>query len=366
MKADRLVLFSTFARGTTGGASPPAAPTCSIVSPAIELASLRNTGTKAAALHDQASMFEAYGKMVGGGRRNIPAWGDTGWEKGALQGLGEPLSIQASAYGDVFVADTANNRVQRFDSKGVSQQAWGLEPDITNIWFGKTRPWYASGSRPGIETGAFTNPVSLALIPGKRGDGFAALDALGRVTRVDADGKVVNAFAVPAESRISPSVGGEGHILRIGKKLVIVWGNEGWVYSEEGEQLSHFTLEDGSPTGAVVIGGALGLIYGKQLIQYSTAGFRFGDLMDGALGTGFEAWGATVDEKGKLWAVLDTGEVIKFKKPGIVDYRFKLTDWSLTVPQIAVYDDFVYVSSGDKIVRGDALMLAAKAPVDAG
>lgn len=335
--------------------------------PAIELASLRVTGPAAQKLGDQASMFEAYGQMVGGGRRNIPAWGDRGWEKGALQGLGEPIAIAVSQYGDIFVADTANNRVQRFDPKGVAQQAWGLDPDITNIWFGRTRAWYASGSRPGTDPGAFTNPVSIALVPAKGGEGFAALDALGRVTVTDAEGKVTATFQVPTGGgNISPGVGGEGHIVRLGKKLAVIWGNEGWTFGLDGTEEGHFTLEDGSPSGAVALGKNLGLVYRDQLVQYSTTGFRYGELLDGALGTGFETWGAAVDEKGKLWAVLDTGEVVKFKKPGQVELRFKLTDWSLTVPRIAVYDDFVYVTSGDKIVRGDALELAAAEAPKAG
>lgn len=328
---------------------------------AITLASLRSKGPRAADLLDRASMFAAYQQMVGGGRRNLPPWGSTGWEKGALQGLGEPLPIVVTPYGEVLVADVANHRVQRFDQKGVSDRVWGGEPDLANAWFGKTRAWYAAGSRPGVADGTFTTPVAIALLPGKRSTGFAVLDAGKRVSRYDGDGKLLGVSQLDVQGNLSPSVGGEGHLVLAGNRLVAIWSNEGRVLDLDGVEVGRFDLADGAPTSAVALPGAkLGLVYGSQLILYSLDGFRHGDLLSGSLGAGFEAWSPAVDEKGKLWAVLDTGDVIKFKSPGNVDYRFKLTEWSLHVPRMAVYDSFVYVTSDDKIIRGDALALAAE------
>ena len=331
---------------------------------AIELAALRSLGSEAALYRDRAQIFRAYQQMVGGGRRNLPAWGTSGWEKGALQGFGEPLPVAVSAWGDIFLADTGNNRVQRFDPKGVGQQVWGAEPDVANAWFGNTRAWYASGAKPGEESGQFVNPLAVQVLPGKRGAGFVALDAKGRVTVVGEDGAVQRVFVIPHEGNVSPEVGGEAHLLLMKKRVVVIWGNEIITYTLEGEPVNRGSLADGAPTGAVALaGGKVGLVYGPQLVLYGLDGFRFGDVMDGALGEGWESWSATTDEKGKLWAVLDTGEVLKFKAPGVVDLRFPLTDWSLHVPRIAAYDDFVYVTSDDTIIRGDALALSA--PKDA-
>jgi hypothetical protein len=327
--------------------------------PAINLAAQRTKGPRAADLLSRASMFAAYQQMVGGGRRNLPAWGSSGWEKGALQGLGEPLPIAVSPYGEILVCDTGNHRVERFDQKGVADRVWGAEPDIANTWFGGTRAWYAAGSKPGTTDGAFSTPVGLALIPDKNATGFAVLDAAHRVSRFDGDGKLLGVTTLDIEGNLMPGVGGEGHLLTAGKKLVANWGNEGRILDFDGKQVGKFEIADGSPTAAVALSSSkLGLVFGSQLVMYSLDGFRHGDLMRGALGEGFEAWAPGVDEKGKLWAVLDTGEVIKFKTPGVVDFRFKLTDWSMHVPRIAVYDSFVYVTSDDKIVRGDALALA--------
>ena len=327
--------------------------------PAITLASLRSMGPKAADLLSRASMFAAYQQMVGGGRRNLPAWGTSGWEKGALQGLGEPLPIAVSPYGEVLVADVANHRVERFDQKGVADRTWGGEPDIANTWFGGTRSWYAAGAKPGTADGTFSTPVGLVLLPGKNATGFAVLDAAKRVSRFDGDGKLVGVTTLDVEGNLSAAVGGEGHLVLVGKKLVAIWANEGRVLDLKGAEIGRFDIADGAPTGAVALaGGKVGLVFGRQLVMYSLDGFRHGDLVNGTLGDGFEAWSPAVDEKGKLWAVLDTGEVIKFKSPGVIDLRFRLTDWSMHVPRLAAYDSFVYVTSDDKIIRGDALALA--------
>jgi hypothetical protein len=65
--------------------------------------------------------------------------------------LYNPGTNPAAKDGDIFLADTGNNRVQRFDPKGVGQQVWGAEPDVANAWFGNTRAWYASGAKPAPE-----------------------------------------------------------------------------------------------------------------------------------------------------------------------------------------------------------------------
>ncbi|MBA2320028.1 MAG: hypothetical protein H0V89_02635 [Deltaproteobacteria bacterium] len=329
--------------------------------PAITLAALRSKGPRAADLMSRASMFNAYQQMVGGGRRNLPAWGSTGWEKGALQGLGEPLPIAISPYGEVLVVDVANHRVQRFDQKGVSDRVWGGEPDLASTWFSGTRAWYAAGSKPATTDGSFSTPVALALLPGKNSSGFAVLDAARRVSRFDGEGNLLGVTTLDVDGNLSPGVGGEGHLLYSKGKLVAIWANEGRILDMKGVETGRFELADGAPTGAVVLaGGKLGLVYGSQLVMYSADGFRHGEMLHGTLGAGFEAWSPAVDEKGKLWAVLDTGEVIKFKSPGVVDYRFKLVEWSLHVPRMAVYDSFVYVTSDDKILRGDALALSTE------
>ncbi len=334
--------------------------------PAIERAALRSRGPEARRLRAQVEVFHAYQDLVGGGRFNIPPWGSTGWEKGALQGRGEPLSIEVDRYGDLYVADTANNRVQKFGPNGVVAQQWGHpEPGIVSRWFTDSAVTaYVAGSQPGEKEGEFSTPVDLARIPTKDGDRIGVLDARGWVTIIDESGGIAAHFKAPVEAGIIPGVGGEGHLEytpKGGGKLAVVWGNEGWVFSLDGEELGHFDLEDGSPSGAVMLkNGKLGLIYGPQLVMYSLDGFRHGDLMRGALGEGFESWDIAVDHRGKYWAVTDKGELFKLKRPGVVDYKVQVSEVSLTNPRLAVLDDVAYITNDDEIQRVDALELKAK------
>ena len=184
----------------------------------------------------------------------------------------------------------------------------------------------------------------------------------GRVTVIGPDGKVTRTVQLPFDQPISSGVGGEGHIVVAGKSVVVVWGNEGVAYAlKDWSELGRFDIEDGVPNGAVGFSnGKVGLVFGDDLVLYSVDGFRHGGLLGDSLGQGFQDWGVTLDERGKLWAVLDTGEVVKFKKPGKVDFRFVLGDYSLDVPRIAVIDDHVFVTTRDSILRGDALELHAQ------
>lgn len=332
--------------------------------PAVERAALRSTGTLADDLMRRAKMFDAYQDLLGGAKRAAPPWGAPGIGKGALQALGEPLDIVLDAFGGLYVADTGNHRVNRYDlATGNFTKSWGApEPQITEVWFYKTREAYAAGAAPGEEAGQFVNPVDLAVVTGKEGDGLLVLDAKARVTWIDPAGKVAKVQQLDTEGPIGPGIGGEGHVLYGKGKVVVVWGNEGHVLSaEDGSPLGKFTIEDGAPTSAVMFpNGKLGLVFGSQLILYSTDGFRHGDLLGDSLGTGFESWAVTLDEDGRLWALLDTGEVVKFKKPGKVDFRARIADWSLEVPRFAVSDDRVFVTTRDSILRVDALEASAR------
>lgn len=332
--------------------------------PAIERAALRVTGSLADDLRRRAKLFDAYQELLGGGGRNIPPWGQEGFGKGALRSLGEPLDIVADGYGALYVADVGNNRVQRFGlESGVTDRQWGAaEPGVTDVWFTRKREAYASGSMPGEEPGSFTNPVDLAVVPGKEGDRLLVLDARGRITVIEPDDSIGHVQKITTDMGIGSGAGGEGHIVTTKGKAIAIYGNEGFVWDlEDWTELGRFTLEDGVPTSAVAFkNGKLGLVYGPKLVLYSTDGFRHGDVIGESLGEGYQDWAVTLDERGKLWAVLDTGRVVKFKKPGKVDYSVKLGTYSFENPRIAVFADNVFVTEGDRIVHADALDLLAK------
>ena len=329
--------------------------------PALEMASTRVTGKRERRLQAQVDVYYALQELIGGGDPNVPNWGQSGWEVGALRSFGEPMSVEVDQFGEVYVGDLGNHRVQRFDTQGSVKKHWSGDPEITDAWFSKTRRHYVGGSPPKDEPGYFVNPVDIVVIPGKDADGFAALDAKGRVQVFNEEGHVAIGWEVRTDDEISPGVGGEGYLLHVKGKLVVIWGNDVFVYGLNSEELRTWKIEDGVPNGAEALkNGKLVLIFGNELIQYSIDGFRHGTVLGEELGQGFEDWDVTVDAKGKLWAVIDTGWLFKYKKPGKIDYKLQISEVDLLRPRLAVFDDVAFIVERDRILRIDALEMKAQ------
>jgi hypothetical protein len=330
--------------------------------PALEQAMLRSVGKNQRKLESQVNYFYAYQDLIGGGSLNIPAWGQSGWERGSLQAFGEPLGVQVDGFGGAFVADIGNNRVQRFNFQGVADSWWGgTEPEITDKWFTSGRPWYVSGGKAGDGPGRFSNPVDITVYPGKFEDTILTLDALGRVHSLSSEGATTYLSSVSVEGGIGAGVGGEGFIEAFKGKYAVIYGNEVFVYSLEGEDLGKFSIEDGVPSGSVDLpGNKLGMIFGNELIMYSLDGFRHGSILGDTVPGGFESWDVTRDEEGKLWALTDNGWAIKYKKPGKIDYKVQFIARSVNVPRFDVYDDILFVTYEDSLHRIDALEINAQ------
>lgn len=340
----------------------------------LQRAALRTTGSIADQLERSARMLTAYAQVQGGGRRNIDPWGEPGFEPGALQSFGEPLALSVDEYGGLYVADTGNHRVQRFSvDNGAFETSFGVPAaGMTDFWFHKRREAYASGAEPSTGPAGFVLPVDVEVVPGNKGDTVYVLDyardpdsagPYGRITEILPSGAIGHQQMLPFDSPISARAGGEGHLIATKKRVTVVWADQGVSYTtkqwEEGEV---FDLEDGSARGAIGLSrGRLGLIYGTDLVMYNPDGFRYGVVMgEDTLGTGYEDWDIAYDEKKKMWVVLDTGEVIKLKRLGKVDYRFRLSEKALATPRIDAFQDVVFVTSGDRILTGDALQLHAE------
>ena len=164
---------------------------------------------------------------------------------------------------------------------------------------------------------------------------------------------------------MSPGVGGEAHVAVAGKKIIAVWGNELFAFDLDGESLGTFPIKDGVPNGIVGFrNGKVGLLFSDSMVLYSPDGFRHGDVLGDTVPDGYEYWDAALDEKGKLWVVTDSGWAIKYKKPGTVDYQTKISDYSLEIPRFDVYQDLLFISDRNALLKVDALK--KKALGDAG
>lgn len=335
--------------------------------PAIERAALRVTGQAAEVLDRRAKLFGAYGDLVGGGARVVEPWGQPGFAKGALRSFGEPLNLAIDPRIGVVVADVGNHRVQRFAfTDGRVNAAFGsAEPGLTDSWFGDRRDPYASGAAPGSEPGQFVHPMDIATRPRRGGAEILVLDQghtaktpgnWGRVTHLDAEGNVLYTQALGFTRPIAGGIGGAGHLVATGGWVAVLWGDDGVVYKTKPgawEEIARFELQDGTPQGAIKWGGRLGLLYGNQVILYGRDGFRLGRVEGLDFLHGVEDWGVTHDEKGRLWAALDLGDVVRFTPGGKVKERVTIDEYGLEMPRVAVYEDVAFISTEDRIIQAD-------------
>lgn len=337
--------------------------------PALEMAMLRSTGAERQMLADTVEIFYAYQELVGNQGRTAPPWGESGFWKGALRGFDEPLAIERDAEGNLYVADIANSRIQRFGTNGLVNRTWGGEADITETWFEEGRPFYVSGSLPSQDKGRFVNPLDIELLPEKDGTGMVVLDAARRVQVFDSSGVTTATWTVDSLNIPQDGRGGEGYLAWIPKKkrLLAFIGDEAVAYDLQGTELDRWEVKHGSPDAVEVLkNGTLLLAFRDEIWQYSADGFPHSVRIDESiLGRGYEDIDLTVDEDGKLWALTDDGVIHKFKKPGKLDFQVRVADYSLGHQRLAVYDGMAWFTYDDRIVAVDAYqawMDAATAP----
>lgn len=341
--------------------------------PALEQAALRSVGREEALYRELVQIFYAYQDLIGGPSFSVPAWGDEGWSPGQLQSFGEPLPLEVDGEGRIWVADVGNNRVQRFSPDGLVDKQIGPEPDITNEWMGGVRPWYVSGAAAGDAPGRFRTVLDVEIIPDKKlGERLATLDAYGRVQLFDTGGRRLGGWDVPIDGPPKDKLGGQAYLAWVGKKkqLMVVFLDQLYAYSLDGEPLGQYTLSDGVPSAVEVArDGKLYMAYDQYVVMVDIDGFRHGVIMGPEdLGRGYEYFDLTLDEDRRLWVVTDQGVVYKFKRPGRLDYSIHVSDISLVHPRIAARDDRVYITDRDRIIAIDALQerLDEEAAAEAG
>ena len=326
---------------------------------AFEMAALRSVGDVESEARQTAEMLVAYQDLIGNQHTNVPFWGETGWNLGALNSFGEPLAMEMDATGTMYVADTGNNRIQRFSLEGRAEKQYGPGADLSDAWFSKGRAWYASGAKSGTGIGEFYNPIDVALIPTKEGTSFAVLDAKNRVQVFDQEGRPVVSWTLSTAKTARPGLGGDGYLVYLPKQeaLLAIVQNQARLHTLQSEELAAWTISDGSP-GAVDIDpkGNILMGFSTEVVQYHADGFRHGTIISQEqLGRGHEDFDMAFDEKNKLWILTDTGRVIKFKKPGKVDFAVDAVMRPLKHPRIAVREGMVFFLSDDRIEQVDAL-----------
>lgn len=329
--------------------------------PALEMGVARLSGKEQKSLRGKVEYMEAFAELQTR-RRNLPVWGVEGWEKGALRGLGEPLAIAQGAFGDVYVADVANHRVTVFGPDGTTRATWGAgKPSVADAWMGGKRSWYAAGAEPSEAEGGLVNPIDVAITPIKNGELVAVLDATGRVQWFNDQGAVVRTVKAAPSSKPGARRGGVGHLVLLGAKTAVVWGDEVVVVDEAGEEV-RWTISDGAPiTAEPLKGGKLLLGFREGGVMYSADGFRHGVILpESAMPKGIEAYDLTTDEKGKLWLIGDNGVAVKYKRPGKIDWQVRWSEASVDYPRAAVRDGMLFISGEDRVRRIDALELHAK------
>ena len=326
---------------------------------AFEMAALRSVGDVENEARQTAEMLVAYQDLIGNQHTNVPFWGETGWNLGGLRSFGEPLAMEMDALGNMYVADTGNNRIQRFSLDGRAEKQWGPGADLSDAWFSSGRPWYASGAKSGSGIGEFHNPLDVALIPTKEGPGFAVLDAKSRVQVFDAEGRPVVSWTLTTTKPARAGLGGDGYLVYLPKRkaLLAIVQNQARLHSLQSEELAAWTISDGAPRSVeadskdnVLMG------FSTEVIQYHPEGFRHGTVIPSEqIGRGHEDFDMAFDEKNKLWILTDAGTVIKFKKPGKIDFSVDAVMRPLKHPRIAVREGMVFFLSDDRIETVDAL-----------
>ena len=204
--------------------------------------------------------------------------------------------------------------------------------------------------------------MDVEVISTKEQDGFAALDAKGRVQIYDGEGRPVIGWKVETRRAAVSGIGGSAYIEFVLKteQLVVIIEEQAVVYTLDSEEVGRFELADGTPNAAEVDKkGRLLLAYGREIIAYNAQdGFRYGMVIDDdVLGQGFEDVDLAMDEEDRLWVLTDMGWAFKFKKPGKLEHKTLVIDRPIENQRIAVHQGVIYLTSDDRIEKLDVVQI---------
>jgi hypothetical protein len=342
--------------------------------PALENAAYRSDGFLYKKLMRDAEYYYALRELTGGVNRNVPAWGQSGWSNGEMQGFGEPLAIEVNPFLQVMVVDTGNHRVSFYNENGLMKSVWGgSEPAITDKWLSGGRPWYVSGATPKYEGNGLSSPLDLVVVPKKVKKEVTfesyVLNGDGSIVHLNAEGQLLSRGDTNPSFGAVDGMGGTGYLAHISKKKTIcaIVQSEGICLKERKrteedvgietelvfEEVSRFTVSssDGLPSAVEVVKGSkMYISFVNQVVHYSFDGFRNKVVVSkDVLGSNFEYMDLTIDDNGKLWLLTDASDLYQFTASGKLIEKMHIERFSLQHPRIAMHDEMLYVSSEDQI-----------------
>jgi len=306
-------------------------------------------------LLESVGFFKAYQDLRRTARTTVPNWGSEGMETGAFMNRGEPIAISVDSLGNIWAADTGNNRLQRLTAAGTVDKVLGApERGIAEEWFGDRGAPYATGSEAGTEAGQFTQPVHVTV---GNYDTIMVVDATLRVQVFDAEGTHKKEWQVDTPWRPNAGTGNGTPILTwLDDDFYLIVKDEVFIYDAEGTQKNRYTLEGGPVQAGVIAAGGKLLVRhvgSREIVEYKPEdGFRQGAwLRKEVPDDGSEDWDMATDEKDNLYVVTDAGNVFKWNKRAKFITRIEVFENPRNMPRIAVFDTIIYVSAKNEIHR---------------
>jgi len=306
-------------------------------------------------LMDSVRFFEAYQDLIRNPRATVPNWGSTGMEKGAFMGRGESLALAADSAGNVWVADTGNNRVQRLTAAGTPDKILGTEKKaIVESWFGDDSEPYAAGAAAGTKPGEFTQPLDLTV---GNYDILAVVDATLRVQLFDAEANFKKEWTLDTAWRPGGGSGiGTPIVSWKGDDFYFIVRDEVFVYTAEGELKTRYNLEGGAVQCAEIAAGGRLLVRHvgtRDIIEYRPEdGFRNGTwIKKGLPDDGSEDWDIATDADDSVYIVTDAGRVYKYNKRGKFLKEYTVWENPRDVARVAAFSNLIYVSGKDEVAR---------------
>lgn len=283
-------------------------------------------------------------------RRNLPRWGTSGWEAGALRGRREPLALALDPDEYVFVADTGNNRLQRFDPDGRFERSSGSAATLEERFFGQEVAPYVAGHRSGDKPGQLTQPISLAWKKEWGKETLLVLDTTLRIQLFDRDFRLQGGAQLSYPEQPTPGLGlGNPQVLWLEGKPAVAWKNDIKVFDLKGKVKKTIHFERPVRTLAVA-GKTLWVHHGGLSLQpYTLNGQKQGVPLALPAEDAFEDIDLTSDSRGTLYGLSDQGILYTVDGKGKLGTPRRLLDEPTPPLRLAVGKERIFITGGDKI-----------------